>query len=251
MGIISVIIGIGMAAYVVGLRQAVSRQVVQWNTLWQTRAEGKISGKRVEMQGVPAYDELLRRRGVLQGMVEMARGDSVGLLLDLPDSTARLVIKGLTVREVPIRCIELSSFFSCLSWEALYELLSGPFRTETFRSTIPKEPFNIVQAPKDSGYAIPAVQPDTTHSEPVFFLLDTDKEVRFCFYQTEGGWPDCWVNFVFGWTERYRKVKADLDSLLCGRMPAYRPVVRIGISKADAKVIFRALPVRADIVLTF
>lgn len=251
LGVISVFVGIVATGYIVGLRKAVSRQAERWEPVVQETADRMFIRKNPEIKGVPGYEELLRKRGLLRGIVEMARGDSVGLFLNLPDSTAHLMIKGAAVRNIPIRRIGLSPFFDRLSREALYEGIAHPFRTEAFRTTIPKEPVNVVRAPKDSSDSVPLLQPDTTHTEPVFFVLDTDKQLRFYFYQTEGGWTDSWTAFRFGWTERCRKMKADIGSLLQGRLPEYRPVVRIGISKEDAKVIFRALPMRGEIVLTF
>lgn len=246
--IILLLVLIGTFAYLWAMQSAVNRAAARMNQVYWEKAEKGRKNETVQMHKVPGYNELLKKRGLLNGTVKMAAGDSIGLLLDLSDSTARLMIKGVGVRSIPITEWKVSPFFSKIEVEALYDLLSETFRVTTSRATLAKEPLNVVQAPKDSSDVIPQVQPDTTHTEPVFFILDTDKPVRFYFYQTEG--DDWGTAFVFGTADRWRKAKAALKALFTFTLPEYIPTVYIGISKRDAKVLYRALPVHGQIVLT-
>lgn len=239
---------IGTFAYLWTMQVAVNRAAGRMNKVYREKTEKERKNETEKMYKVPGYNELLKQRGLLNGTVKMAAGDSVGLLLDLSDSTACLMIKGVGVRSIPITEWKVSPFFSKIEIETLYDLLSETFRVTTSRATLKKEPLNVVQAPKDSSDMIPQIRPDTTHTEPVFFILDTDKPVRFYFYQTEG--DAFWTAFVFGTTDRWRKAKAALKALFAFTLPEYIPTVYIGISKRDAKVLYRALPVHGQIVLT-
>lgn len=239
-----------VVVYVSAMRLAVNRQAERLNKAYWEKMEPADRENKAEMHRVPGYNELLKKQGLLRGMVKMAADDSIGLFLNLPDSTLRLMVKGVGVRDISIQEISKSSFFSKIDVEVLYELLSGPFQITGFKGTIAKEPLNIVQAPKDSSDVIPMIQPNTTHVEPVFFILNTDKRVRFYFYQTEGGWKDNWAAFVFDLKDRYERAKTEIPALSVFTLPEYIPTIRIGIRKKDAKVLYRAIPWQGQVVLT-
>lgn len=230
--------------------KAVNRYVKEFNATYGVAKEPE--GKQgVNMYHVPGYHELLKKKGLLSSQVKLARTDSIGLFLNLTDSVAQLMIKGVAVRSIPLQKIGLPSLFRRTSQEALYEWLSDPVVTRTLKATIDKEPVNVVQAPKDSSDVVPSLKPDTTNREPVFFMLDSDRGLRLYFYQTERGGRDSGVALAFEWAARWREVKQNLYSVFTFRVPPYVPTLRIGISKEDAKVLYRALPEGGKVVITY
>lgn len=248
--ILSVVVLIAAVYYIVFSMLAVSRYVDQFNKDYWNKQEHPDKKETVEMRRVPGYHELLKEQGRLGGLVKLARNDSIGLFLNLTDSLAQLMIKGVAVRSIPVREMNLGPLFARAGQEALYDLLSEPFRVKDFKATIDKEPLNVVQAPKDSGEVLPAVKPDTSHAEPVCFILDTDKGIRLFFYQTEGGSPDAKVIRRFEREDKWAAIKNTMRSILAFEVPGYTPTLRIGVSKEDAKVLFRALPPNGQIVVT-
>ncbi len=203
-----------------------------------------------EMYRVPGYHDLLKEKGMLEGLVQLAKSDSIGMFLNFPDSVAQLMVKGVAVHSIPIKEIRAGAFFTSLAPEALYDLLSGPFSVIGSKATIPKEPINVVNAPKDSSEVTAFIKPDTTHSEPVFIIIDTDKQLRFYIYQMEDNWLDKWACFRFMIDDRWNEARKVIKAAFTFNIPEYIPTVCIGVSKKDAKVLYRALPSHGSIVMT-
>lgn len=204
--------------------------------------------EEIDLYQVPGYHELLQERGCLDGLIRLAKSDSVNLFLNLTERSAQLMIKGVAVRTVPIGKIKTDVLFDKASDEALYNWLSEPLQIIGSVATIDKEPVNVVLAPKDSSDEIPACVPDTLQKEPVFFILETDRDLRLYFYQSE---PLEWVaSLRFGWQYKWREAKEAIHSVFSFRLPDYTPVLYIGLTKEDAKVIYRAIPEQGQIVIT-
>lgn len=239
-----------MLGYMICSLAAVSRYVDRFNAGYWAKADAAEREHKEQLWQLPGYSELLKKKGVLEAMVKVAAKDSITLFLNLPDSVAQLMIKGVAVRTVPIREIQWNALFRRADLEALYAWLAQPMRVTANAATIPKEPINVVVAPKDSSDIIPRVTPDTTHREPVFIRMQTDKNVQFYFYQMEGG-TDHWYRFVFDLRERWKVMKRNWIAILQGKMPEYIPELGIGLSKVDAKVLYRALPWNGYIVVTY
>lgn len=235
--------------YITGTVMSVNRYVSQFNATYGVKDEQP--GEQVNMYRVPGYHDLLKAKGLLSSHVKLAKNDSIGMFLNLSDSVAQLMVKGLAVRDIPLQKIEFPSVFKRTSQEALYEWLSEPVRTKTVLATIDKEPLNIVQAPKDTSDFVPDAKPDTTNHESVFFILDSDRDLRLYFYQIEKDGPDWKAALAFEWTDRWAQVKQNIRSVFRFQVPVYVPTLRIGITKEDAKVLYRALPENGRIVITY
>lgn len=226
---------------------SVSRAVEQYEKQYFVEA-GKDS---VNMLAVPGYAGLLKDKALYGSRVKMVRNDSIGLFLDLEAKRAELVIKGVPVTGFDLEEVAISPLFKRLSPQALYQFLSEPLSVKTSQATIHREPLNVVYAPKDTSSALPAAKPDTTHREPVYFTLMTDKGVELAFYQTDSkGFDDFRAGMKFDAGERFRVMKEFVAALATFSVPAYTPLIRIGMKKRDAKVLYRALPATAGITLS-
>lgn len=239
-GIVLLILGWGIICG----GMAVRHYVAGFNKTYGPKEEPE---GEVNFYRVPGYHELLKKKGELEGLVKLAKNDSIGLFLNLPDSVVQLMIKGVAVRDIPLREIQLSALFKEASQEALYEWLSEPVKVERARATIDREPVNVVQAPKDSSDVIPAVQPDTSNSQPVFFILETDRNLKLYFYEIENDRTEA---FHFRFPDSWEKAKDLLKAMYTFSIPSYVPEIQLGVTREDAKVLFRALPVHGLIVVT-
>lgn len=247
--IILTLLVVGVAVfYMTYTGKAVSQYVENFENTYGPK-EDSVGGK-VNLFRVPGYHDLLKQRGLLDGLAKLAQTDSVGLFLNLPDSTAQLMIKGVAVRTLPIQEMGLGAMFRHVSDEALYQWLSEPLEVTGSIATIAKQPINVVVAPKDSNDSIPEVKPDTSHVEPVFFILETNRDVRLYFYETDDISQDKRAGRMFGWADRWKTAREELKAVFSFTVPEYRPTIRIGVSKEDAKVLYRALPAQGKIVLT-
>ena len=77
--------------YIAGAVKAATRYVEQFNATYEVKEEPE--GQGVNMYRVPGYHELLKEKGLLSSQVKLARTDSVGLFLNLPDSVAQLRLR--------------------------------------------------------------------------------------------------------------------------------------------------------------
>ena len=68
---------------------------------------------------------------------------------------------------------------------AILSMLATPLTISHAFATIKKEPVMIKMAPKDTSEYKPDIMPDTSITEPVNYILETDKGVRIYIYQEE------------------------------------------------------------------
>lgn len=239
---VSGIAGILLIVYVVCSEAVVRKAIKEANRAYWVQFEGQ---ERNIWHKVPGYTKLLKEKSVLAALVKLAGSDSIGLFLNLPDSVAQLMIKGVSVRNIRLQEIHWSKFFERLDAEVEYDLFSVPLQVEMSEATIVKEPINTVQAPQDSADVIPQLQPDTAHTDPVCFILNTDRKVRFYFYETEKSGKA----FLFDCKDRIMAAGNVLKAIAGGKNSSYVPTIRIGLSREDAKVLYRALPWKARVVV--
>lgn len=241
LGVVLVLIVVVMVVSVVSVGRAVEQYEKQY-------AAEKDSA---DMLVVPGYVGLLKGKALYGSRVKMVRSDSIGLFLDLDAKRAELVIKGVPVTGFDLQEVNLSPVFKRLSPQALYQCLAEPLYVTNSQSTIEKEPLNVVYAPKDTSNTLPTVKPDTTHQEPVYFTLTTDKGVELAFYQTDGdGYDDFRTGLKFDAGERMKVMKGFMAAVCAFSVPEYKPLIRIGMKKRDAKVLYRAIPETVGIMVS-
>lgn len=197
-----------------------------------------------------AFIRLNRVKAFYQARIIMAGTDSLSLSLNLPDSLAILEINGVAVHTAKIVREKVSKLFSRADEYAVSSILSSPLTISKNYSTIKKEPLMIKMAPKDTSEYKPDILPDTTNSGPVNYMLEAQNGFRIYVYQqeedkSEGGFS----RLLFDLKERFRDVWNTLKSIAVLKVPEYHPYVRIRMAKADAKMIYRALPRHGQIAI--
>jgi hypothetical protein len=252
---IGILIGVTVLAlfiiyYLVMSVSAVNRTVNDFDNAYFASLEQK-EDDTINLCAIPGYIDMIRNKAFLSSQLKMAESDSIGLLINVRDSIIQLLIKGLPVRNVTITGYEVSPFFHRANQEAIYAMLSAPLRITGMQATFMKDPVNVKIAPKDTSEAVVDQKPDTTDFEAVFFTLDTDRNIRFFFEQQEDTiGTDRRARFFFDIKDRTRNASAAMREVARFRTPPYVPYIRISVPKAEAKIVYRAIPREGMIVLT-
>jgi hypothetical protein len=236
--------------YVVMSVSAVNRTVNDFNNTYFASLEQK-EGDTINLCAIPGYIDMIRDKAFLGSQVKLAESDSIGLLINIRDSVIQLLIKGLPVRTVAINEYDVSPFFQRANQEAIYSMLSTPLAITGMQATFMKDPVSVKIAPKDTSQTVESVKPDTTDFEAVFFTLETDRNIRFFFEQQEDTvGADRRARFFFDLKDRTRSASTTMRSVVRFKTPSYVPYITIWIPKAEAKIIYRAIPREGLIVLT-
>ncbi|MFZ2790516.1 MAG: hypothetical protein WAZ35_02000 [Bacteroidales bacterium] len=229
---------------------AVSRAVNEFDDAYFALLEQK-EGDTIDLCAIPGYIDMIRNKAFLNSQVKLAESDSVGLLINVRDSVIQLLIKGLPVRTVKIDEYDVSPFFHSANQEAIYKMLSTPLTVTGMQATFMKDPVSVKIAPRDTSQVVESEKPDTTDFEAVFFTLDTDRNIRFYFEQQEDTiGADRRARFFFDLKDRMRNASLTMRAVARMKIPPYVPYIKIWLPKAEAKIIYRAIPREGMIVLT-
>jgi len=229
---------------------AVNQKVRAFDDAYFASLEQK-EGDTINLCAIPGYIEMIREKAFLSSQVRLADGDSIGLLINIRDSVLQLLIKGVPVRSIRIDEYDVSPFFQRANQEAVYSMLSTPLVITRMQATFRKDPVQVKIAPKDTSEVKIDAKPDTTDFEAVFFTLDTDRNIRFYFEQQEDNiGADRRAKFFFDLKDRWRSARATMSAVVRFRTPSYVPYIKIWIPKAEAKIVYRAIPREGQIVLT-
>jgi hypothetical protein len=189
------------------------------------------------------YLRLLKERSFLQSRVAMAETDSIYLTINLTDSTANLEISGVVVHRAVMSEIKTSKILLKGDENIILNYLASPFTISSDYSTIRKNPVMVKIAPKDTSEYVPDVIPDTSLVEPVNYILELTGGTRIYIYQSESDKPSERMNiFIFDIQARLRDTWIALKSVLKFKVPEYHPYIKMRIPRADAKIIYRAIP---------
>jgi hypothetical protein len=196
------------------------------------------------------YISLNREKAFYQARVIIAESDSIGLALNLADSTAILEINGVTVHKAKVSEITISKVLSKANEYSLTSMMAIPFKIGNDYSSIRKEPVMIKMAPKDTSEYKPDIVPDTTNSEAVNYMFNMENGIRLYVFQNTGENDGGGLNhLLFDLNDRFRNLRDNLRSITAFKVPDYHPYIKIRMAKTDAKIIYRALPSHGQVAL--
>jgi hypothetical protein len=246
-----IIIAIFIIYYAVMSVYAPSRKLEDLNTDYGFKQDEKGQpDPRIKTDS--AYLALLKEKSYFQSRVQMAETDSIYLTMNLSDSVISLEISGVAVHKTIPSEIKISHILRAADDYTLYSMLSKPLTIVKEISSIEKEPLMIKMAPRDTSEYIPDIMPDTADFEPVNFILETDLGIKFYFYQDELiKKADKRHIFFFDLSDRLKTILASTKRVLSFKVPEYHPFVRVKIPRADAKIIYRALPVNGQLTVNW
>lgn len=197
------------------------------------------------------YLKLLKERSFLQSRVVMAQTDSIYLTINLDDSTTNLEISGVSVHKAKITNMKASKILEG-NENAILSMLSAPFTISHAIATIKKDPVMVKIAPKDTSEYKPDIMPDTSITEPVNYILETDQGVRIYVYQQENVKMSDKINqFKFDLNDRFKDSWSALKKIAVFKVPDYHPYIKIKLPRSDAKIIYRAIPKNGQIALYY
>jgi len=195
--------------------------------------------------------ELLRKKSYLSGRIDMAKSDSITMVISLVDSVIRLELKGVIIHRAPILKYSKNRLFESSDQFAISNLLSVPGKVTSFEGTLPKEPMMIKIAPKDTIEAsIPDIAPDTSKVEPVYYRLNLDNGIIINISEINSksifqNMPD----FTFNTTEKVLQILDNASSLMTGKRPKNILNIRLRVDARDGRIIYRALPYKARVTV--
>lgn len=196
-----------------------------------------------------AFVELSRHKAYVGARIIMAETDSIGLALNLSDSTATLEINGVAVHTAKLSFISLSKVLIKADEYAVSKMLSTPFTVSRHFSTIRKEPVMMKIAPKDTSEYKPDILPDTARIEAVNYMMEMENGIRIYVYQQNDEEGGGLRKYFFDVNDRFKNIGANFRNILVFKVPEYHPSVRIKMDRADARIIYRALPRQGQIAL--
>jgi hypothetical protein len=196
------------------------------------------------------YLKLLRQKAFLQSKVVMAATDSIYLTLNLADSTANLEISGVVVHKSKMSKVKISSILKGANDYSVLSMLSVPLTIASSQATIKKEPVMIKIAPKDTSEYKPDITPDTSIVDHVNYILELNEGIRIYVYQEENDkFSDKVDQFIFDFNDRLKYTWAAIKSVASFKVPEYHPYIKMKLPRADAKIIYRAIPKNGQIAI--
>lgn len=203
------------------------------------------------LQSVNGIGKLELEKAYLSGLLTLSRQDSAYLNLNLADSLLLLEIKGVTVRVCPLKEIRITKRLRCFNQYQLLQWVSQPFHGRAELSTIPKIRYVVKEAPKDtSEAALQSAMPVASDSSSVFFILYFDRNLAIEFEQAEDPY-ETEEEAITQYHENIQRAirQSTLSAILHRSVPEPQILIRLTISKADARAIYRGLPVFPGLVL--
>jgi hypothetical protein len=197
-----------------------------------------------------AYLSLIKERAFLQSRIIMAGTDSIYLTINLADSTMNLEISGVVVHSTKMKSYTASRILTRGNENIITAMLATPLTIESDLSTIKKEPVMIKMAPKDTSEYKPDIMPDTSITEPVNYILYMTNGIRIYVYQSENEKKeDRKMAFRFDLKDRMDQTWDALRKVAVLKVPDYHPFIKIKVPRADAKIMYRAIPKKGQIAI--
>jgi hypothetical protein len=197
-----------------------------------------------------AYLSLLKEKAFLQSVNLMAATDSIYLAINLRDSTSAIGISGVNVHSARISYIRISSMLNKGDRSIIYNMLSQPLAIDSAAATIRREPLMEKIAPKDTSEYQADIVPDTTGVDQVHILLRMNNGTRIIIGQEESdSRAELWSGFWFDLKMKLYDTRAALKSVAGFKVPEYHPFILIRVPREDARIIYRALPVKGQIAV--
>lgn len=190
-------------------------------------------------------------RAYVKNRLALSASDSVYMSVDLNSMEIDLEIKGVVVRQCPIVSATITQQLQKVDHDQLLQWISAPFSLHDDLSTIPKIPYVIKEAPKDTLEAqAQSSKPQPNDSTTVLFTLYFDRDLVIEFEQEEefNESDELLIESYYGTKEKAFRDEA-LQAVRHFRAPERDIYITLRVSAADARAIYRGIPVNASIAL--
>ncbi|MBC8006323.1 MAG: hypothetical protein H7X84_12680, partial [Verrucomicrobia bacterium] len=205
----------------------------------------------------PTLIELMKEKAWIESRVKMASDDSIGLSIDLESHVIQLELKGVVVMTSKIKDYSTSGFFKRMDANVYFNMFGSPLTIQQFESSIAKNPFKVVQAPKSNAEyeAIPLVDPlkqDSLPKENIFWTVKLDREFELNIQGIDSiseSKSDYKLGEGFAFKRDLKNIMSSFKEIIRLKNPHYTPEILILIPENEAKAILRALPVKASVTI--
>ncbi len=222
------------------------------------KPEAKVQNKMVEedviinsKEDLYKLFELRKTEALLRSRYNLSGEDSVYLVLDLINKAAYLELKGVSLYESKIHDFSVSNSIRLFHTEALLRWIAQPFVLKSATATIARVPIAVVNAPKDTIEAnMKEALPMAPKREDVHIVMNFERNLQLIIQQEEKseGEGKLKVDSLKSSISK-REINRSVKSLTTFKREPITPQIVITIPKADATIIYRALPQNPKMVL--
>ncbi|MBL7971601.1 MAG: hypothetical protein JNL03_08780 [Prolixibacteraceae bacterium] len=201
----------------------------------------------------PSLIDLMKEKAWIESRLKMAASDSVGLSIDLEEHMIQLELKGVVVMKSKIRDFSTSGFFRRMDGNVYFNMFGSPLTIEKFESSIEKNPFKVVIAPKNEAEAEAAVvKKDSVPDENVFWTVKFDRDFELNIQGIDSvaeSQKKYQLGKGFEFERDLKNIASSFEHILKFSKPVYTPEILISIPENEAKSILRALPRKALVTI--
>lgn len=238
---VTIIIGVALTAFILfGLLPVIGEYKAKSALLTPEQSIGPEALTRERTEQIEKIIALRHYESFLKSELDLAKSDSISLLIDLEDSVAKLSFKGVTLFESGISMIYLSKGLERLPLYLRDSLFSGPLLVNEELSSIEKYPVVVKKAPKDTTEARVESAPTLPVQNDVFVLFSFDNNLIIEINQEERS--------LAGSKAAFREYRREYRKWF-GREYTYRLEIRL--PREDTRSIYRALPLKPQVVIRY
>jgi len=243
------LIGLGLVltlTYYLSTKKAINKTIITYNLNYQNQGQSPDN-----LLISPDFFNQKKEIDFLESKYLLAKNDSVGLIINLDDSTLSLQLKGIMLHSAKIYEFTTGSFFSALNPSVYLNIFSKPWTIVNHYGTVVKEPITVKNAPKDTIEAQNAVStmPDTTIQHLSNVVLLAENGIQIMLIQQNDTTPNQKTNWAFVFNERWKLFETNFSRLVHLSLPEYIPTIKIIASENDIKTIYRSLPEHPQVVI--
>lgn len=201
----------------------------------------------------PSLIDLMKEKAWVESRLKMAASDSVGLSIDLGQHTIQLELKGVVVMKSKIKDFSTSGFFKRMDGNVYFSMFGSPLTIEKFESSIEKNPFKVVIAPKNEAEAeAAAAKKDSIPDENVFWTVKLDRDIELNIQGIDSiseSQSKYKLGKGFEFKRDLKNIGNSFKHIFKFEKPTYTPEILISIPENEAKAILRALPRKASVTI--
>lgn len=200
----------------------------------------------------PTLIGLMKEKAWVESRIKMANDDSISLSIDLANHLLQLELKGVVVMSSKIRDYSTSGFFKKMDGNVYFNMFGSPLTIQKFESSIEKNAFKVVQAPKsvEEAEASKSIK-DSLHHE-VFWTVKLDQNIELNIQGIDtasASQSKYKLGKGFEFRRNLKNITKSFEQIIRFKKPVYIPEILISIPENEAKAILNALPRKALVTI--
>lgn len=197
--------------------------------------------------------QLLNDKAGKESRLKLAQLDSIGLYINLADSTVSLMLKNMILRSSKIESFNCDKFFGSIDQATKSVVFSSPIEIKRQECNVEKRPYIYKEAPADTSEAPSGiVYTDTTKNVAISLKLSLDHD--FIFYllaNNDNDFSKKSHNYKAIAKEKVNTFITNIKKIVKGEKIPYYPSTTMYLDSEDIVNIYRAIPNKAYVIITF